>query len=127
EITHQEQVNISQWKEILDECRQFTEQKKNYELHSRNDFIYLFASNANRTGVPHDVALQYCLDNYNLNEKEIRASFQSAYTHHKEEFAKFANPANHAIPQSQPQEDYLKNTPVIPEELYLKMPDIIRE
>ena len=124
----------SEWKDILDECRQFTEQKKTYELHSRNDFIYLFASNANRKGVPHDVALQYCLDNYDLNEKEIRASFQSAYTHHKEEFAKFAKPANSANltqgkqeMQHEPSEDYLKNTPTVPQELYEKMPDILRE
>ncbi len=48
-------------------------------------------------------------------------------THHKPEFAKFANTAKlQSAEQQTPQEDYLKATPTIPEELYLQMPEILQ-
>lgn len=122
--THQIPDNNSGCAELLTECLQETEKKKTYSDGNRNEFIYYFASIANRKGIPHEIALQYCLNTFDLPEKEIRASFQSAYTHHKEEFAKSANIAKL---QSHTSEDYLKNTPLIPEELYQQMPDIIRE
>lgn len=106
------------------DCIRFTERKKTYAEGSRNEFIYVLASNCNRKGIPENIALQHCLNTYDLPEKEIKASFRSAYTHHTTEFAKFANSAKL---QTQPSEDYLKNTPLIPEELYLQMPEIIRE
>lgn len=121
----------SDYAEALQDCLHFTEQKKTYAEGNRNEFIYTFASNANRKGIPQEVALQYCLQQFDLPEKEIRASFRSAYTHHTGEFAKFANSANPSRQQrehhDQPAEDYLKNTPLIPVELYLQMPYIIRE
>ncbi|MBL0051722.1 MAG: hypothetical protein IPP29_09545 [Bacteroidetes bacterium] len=58
--------------------------------------------------------MQFCISNYDLPEKEIKASFRSTYTHHSTEFAKFANAAKSAKHQTeeqqQPREDYLKNT-----------------
>lgn len=123
--------DISLWKEILDDCLQFTERKKTYERHNRNEFIYLFASNANRKGVPEEMVYQYCQDkNYDLPLKEMQRSISSAYTHHKHEFAKFANVAK---PQSQQEdgdeqfEDSLKATPTIPDSIYNALPDILRE
>ncbi len=115
----------SDYTEALQDCLRFTEQKKTYTEGSRNEFIYTFASNANRKGIPQDVALQYCLQQFDLPEKETRASFRSAYTHHAGEFAKFANSAKPAHAHELA-EDYLKNTPLIPVELYLQMPDLIQ-
>ncbi len=112
--------------EALQDCLHFTERIKTYTEGSRNEFIYTFASNANRKGIPYDAALQYCLQQFDLPEKEIRASFRSAYNHHANEFAKFANSANPQKPHDQPAEDYLKATPLIPLELYVQMPDILR-
>ena len=119
----QQQPEENDWTEALLECLRFTEQKKKYSEGNRNEFIYVFASNANRKGIPQEIALQFCLLKFDLPEKEIRSSFRSAYTHHSGEFAKFANSAKL---QNQPFEDFLKQTPLVPDELYSKMPDIIR-
>ena len=120
----QQEPEENDWTEVLLECVRFTEQKKTYTEGSRNEFIYVFASNANRNGIPHKIALQFCLDRYDLSEKEIRSTLNSAYTHHANEFGK---DAKSAMLQDQPSEDYLKNTSIIPEELYLQMPDIIHQ
>lgn len=119
----QQVADETDWPVALQKCLRFTEQKNTYSEGNRNEFIYVFASNANRKGIPQEIALQFCVQNYDLPDKEIRASFRSAYTHHTSEFAKFANSAKL---QDHPSEDYLKNTPLIPEELYLQMPGIIR-
>lgn len=124
--TPREELEESEWSQELQECLRFTEQKKTYTEGSRNEFIYVFASNANRKGIPSDTALQFCLQKFDLPEKEIRTSFKSAYTHHTTEFAKFANTAKPVTPHEQHSEDYLKNTPTVPVELYEKMPDILR-
>lgn len=119
----QQEPEQNDWTEALLECLRFTEQKKTYSEGTRNEFIYVFASNANRKGIPQEIALQFCLQKFDLPEKEIRSSFRSAYTHHSNEFAKFANSAKL---QDHPFEDFLKQTPLVPDELYSFMPDIIR-
>ncbi len=119
----QQEPEENDWSEALNDCLRFTEQKATYTEGNRNDFIYRFASNANRKGIPQEIALQFCLQKFDLPEKEIRSSFRSAYTHHSNEFAKFANSAKL---QDHPFEDFLKQTPLVPDELFSKMPDIIR-
>jgi len=70
--------------------------------------------------------MRYAQSKFDLPEKEISASFRSAYAHHTSEFAKFANIAKlQTEEQTKPIEDFLKNTPSIPYELYLKMPKIV--
>ncbi|MBA3647265.1 MAG: DUF3987 domain-containing protein [Chitinophagales bacterium] len=102
----------------------FTDQKSDYGTHNRNNYIYLLASNCNRAGIPEEATLQLCLQRFDLDGKEITASVRSAYHHHIAEFAKFAK---FAKSQSEASEDHLKNTPIIPEELYSLMPKIIYE
>ena len=116
--------------EAMQQCIAFTEKVKSYNNGNRNEFIYTLASNCNRKGIPENDALQYCLNNYDLPAKEIKASFRSAYTHHSSEFAKFANiatAANAKSEEQQPKEDYLKNTPIIPQHIYDALPDILKE
>lgn len=111
----------------LEDCIRFTEQKKKYSEGNRNDFIYSFACTCNRKGIPEDIAMHYAQSTYDLPEKEIRASFRSAYIHHTGEFAKFANIEKlQTNAESKIVEDFLKNTPSIPEDLYFKMPQIIQ-
>ncbi len=105
----------------------FTNQKMEYTNGNRNNYMYLLASNCNRAGIPELDTLALCLQQFDLSEKEIRASVRSAFMHHKQEHAKFANAANLQIPEEQETEDYLKNTPSIPEELYNHMPDLLQE
>ena len=105
----------------------FTNQKMEYTNGNRNNYMYLLASNCNRAGIPEQDTLALCLQQFDLSEREIRASVRSAFMHHKQEHAKFANAANLQIPEQQETEDYLKNTPSIPEELYNHMPDLLQE
>ncbi|MBK8930702.1 MAG: hypothetical protein IPM72_13735 [Chitinophagaceae bacterium] len=68
-----------------------------------------------------------CTQHFDLPEREIKEAVKSVYSHHKPEFAKFANTAKlQSAEQQTPQEDYLKATPTIPEELYLQMPEILQ-
>lgn len=105
---------------------QFTNQKAPYGPNNRNNYIYLLASNCNRAGIPEQDTLQLCIQNFDLDSKEIKASVNSAYHHHSGEFAKFANVAILQNERENDAEDYLKSTPPIPEDLYNQMPDILR-
>ena len=106
----------------------FTNQKSAYTDGNRNNYIYLLASNCNRAGIPEQNTLELCAQHYTLSEKEIKASVRSAFIHHKPEFAKFANSANmQTNEEAPPGEDYLKNTPTIPESIYQQMPELLQQ
>lgn len=106
----------------------FTNQKTSYSDGNRNNYIYLLASNCNRAGIPEQNTLELCAQHYTLSEKEIKASVRSAFTHHKPEFAKFANSANmQTSEEAPPGEDYLKNTPTIPDSIYQHMPELLQQ
>jgi hypothetical protein len=105
----------------------FTNQKSQYGQYNRNNYIYLLASNCNRAGIPEQDTLQLCLQNFDLHDSEVSKCVHSAYQHHSVEFAKFANVANLQIANDHRTEDYLKNTPSIPEELYYQLPQILKE
>ena len=105
----------------------FTNQKANYENGNRNNYMYLLASNCNRAGLSKSDTEILCSQHFDLSEREIKDSVNSAYKHHQPEFAKFANTAKLQSAEQPPTEDYLKNTPTIPEELYRQMPDILKQ
>jgi hypothetical protein len=123
--------------EVLDKCLKFTEQKKTYQVGSRNSFIHLFASNANRYGIHKEDTLDYCITNFDLEEKEITATINSTY---KNQSADFAKSAKFAMLQSNTKvvtdnkentfeeyEDCLKTTPTIPQSVYDNLPPILFE
>lgn len=112
---------------IFNQQIQFTNQKSQYTDGNRNNYIYRLASNCNRAGLSQSDVELLCTQHFDLPEREILEAIKSAYTHHKPEFAKFANTAKLQSTEHQPpQEDYLKATPTIPEELYLQMPDLLQ-
>jgi len=112
---------------IFNQQIQLTNQKASYTNGNRNNFIYLLVCNCNRVGLSQSDIELLCTQHFDLPEKEIKEAVKSACSRHKNEFAKFANTAKLQIPeQLTPQEDYLKATPTIPEELYLQMPEILR-
>lgn len=120
--------------ELLDKCLKFTEQKEHYYNGNRNNFIHLFASNANRFGINQDDTLDFCVTNFDLAESEIKNSVNSAYKNQIADFAKFANlqsnnPETKTTIQNknQDEEDYLKNTPIIPQSVYDNLPPILFE
>ena len=108
-------------------CVSFTEQKEKYLNGNRNVFIYQLASNCNRIGIPEELAHAMIRRAYDLPVKELDASVISAYQNHKHEFAKFANSANlQSAEQVDPETDYLKATPVIPDGIFGKLPAILK-
>ncbi len=108
----------------------FTNQKTEYSDGNRNNYIYLLASNCNRAGLPENDTLILCSQHFDLPEKEIRASVRSAYTNHSAEFAKFANFAKlrTSAPDTKEDlpEDYLKNTPMLPDEFFQNLPVLLQ-
>jgi len=123
---------------LLDKCLKFTEQKEQYYEGNRNNFIHLFSSNANRFGIYQEDTLNFCLNNFDLNTKEIESSVKSAYKHQSADFAKFANFANRAtsnnpntkttsLDKKVDDEDYLLSSPSIPESVYKNLPPILKQ
>lgn len=122
--TNHQPAEENQYSLAFDMQVAFTNQKTEYGQFNRNNYIYLLACNCNRAGIPEQDTLALCLKNYDLKEKEVKASVNSAYGHHEDEFAKFANLA--ILQSAGEAEDYLKGTPTIPEDLFHQMPEIIR-
>ncbi len=123
---------------------EFTNKKSQYVERNRNNYIHLLASNCNRAGIPQESTSELVFLNFDLPEKEMRATIQSVYRNQSHEFGKFAKsaksakpgPSTHDIPQSnegitdeeeQPAQDFLKSTPMIPDEVFYKLPPILNE
>ena len=123
--------------ELLDKCLKFTEQKEQYYNGNRNNFIFLFSCNANKFGIYEDDTLNYCINNFDLEEREIKATVNSTYKNQSADFAKFAKFANmqssntdsviNADNNFEDYEDCLKETPLIPQSVYDNLPPILFE
>ena len=123
--------------ELLDKCLKFTEKKEQYYSGNRNNFIFLFSSNANKFGINEEDTLDFCLANFDLEEKEIKATVKSTYRNQSVDFAKFAKFANVQTSSESDEinsencidnyEDCLKNTPLIPQSVYDNLPSILFE
>ena len=125
--------------ELLDKCLKFTEQKEQYQNGNRNNFVYLFACNANRFGIYEADTLDYCLTNFDIDEARIKASVNSAYKHQSADFAKFANYANkkqdfissssntNKKDEVEDEEMFLTTSPLIPQLVYDNLPSILKQ
>lgn len=123
--------------ELLDKCLKFTEQKEQYYNGNRNNFIFLFSCNANKFGIYEDDTLNYCINNFDLEEREIKATVNSTYKNQSADFAKFAKFANmqssktdsviNTVNNFEDYEDCLKATPIIPQSVYDNLPPILFE
>lgn len=124
--------------ELLDKCLNFTEQKEQYQNGNRNNFVHLFASNANRFGIYEADTLDFCTTNFDLDTREIKNAVNSAYKNQIAEFAKFAKFANSTLKEEVKientitkviveEEDILKSTPLIPQSVYDNLPSILME
>jgi hypothetical protein len=112
---------------IFNQQIQFTNQKISYQNGNRNNYVYTLASNCNRAGLSQHVTCTLIAQHFDLPDREIQKAVTSAYSHHASEFAKFANVAKLQIDSEHNTEEYLKNTPAIPEELYCQMPEILKQ
>jgi len=134
DYTEKAELSVTKdYKTIFNDCIRFTEQKEQYIDGNRNNFVYLLASNCNRKGIPESITLDFISANYDLSEIELNKSVNSAYKNHSSEFANFAKSAEvqttvnnkSPIPETI-EEDYLKNTPIIPDEIYNQLPELLK-
>lgn len=80
-----------------------TESQSNYTPGNRNNFLYLFASNANRAGIPESETLVFAQQQFSdLDDREIRQTIASAYKHHTAEHATAACHPRRGPATSQP-------------------------
>jgi hypothetical protein len=119
---------------LFDKQILFTNQKQSYQNGNRNNYIYMLASNCNRVAIPMEVCLELCTQNYDLDNREIKASVKSAYENHPLDFGKYAKLANSKDSTSigvtkeiTPDEDYLKLTPIIPVKVYENLPNLLKK
>jgi VirE N-terminal domain. len=121
------QTPVSKYQERFQHCIDFTNQKSQYHEGNRNNYIHLLTCNCNRSGIPEADALELITASFDLDPKEIHATVESVYANQRNEFAKFANTAKPQTPSVETvPEDFLKNTPSVPAELYDLMPPLIR-
>jgi len=112
---------------------EFTQNKITYEEGSRNRFVHLLASNCNRNGIPEQTALDYILQDFNYDDKEVSSSVRSAYKNYTE-FGKFAQLAHSALSEMDNREESamdefhekLITTPFIPDSVYSNLPSILQ-
>lgn len=123
---------------LLDKCLKFTKQKEQYYNGNRNNFIHLLANNGNRFGIQESAILEFCLTNFDLDEKEIKNTITSVYKTQNTDFAMFAKYAGQQTVETNKkdltdnnvvseEEDVLKSTPVIPQSVYDNLPPILFE
>jgi len=81
----------------LDDVATFTNNKLTYVDGERNNYVHLFACNANRKGIDYSDTLDYCFSyfGHDLDVQEITATVKSAYQHNTHEIGKYA-PQNNA-------------------------------
>lgn len=117
--------------EKLIKCKEFTENLDTYQVGNRNNFIHKLACNANRWGIDEMDALNFCLNNFDLDEKEIKNTIKSAYKNNANEHGSFANFANLATSQNGEtseidKEDKLFNMPYLPDAIFDRLPNILK-
>lgn len=119
--------------EIFNDLIEFTNQKATYTFGSRNAYIHLLACNCNRHGLTQSFAEAKIISTFDLDQKEIAATVNSAYKHNENEHQKFAGIANiadiaaSANSATTLDEDVLKSMPFIPDEVYQHLPSILKE
>lgn len=128
----EERTFNSRFYERLNECLEFTEKKEQYYKGNRNNFICLFANNANRWGINEMDTLNFCITNFDLGKQEIEATVRSVYRNNVADFATFAKLTTLQSSESkneneEPAEDFIKSTPFIPQSVYDNLPPTLFE
>jgi len=118
--------NESNCQEQFNNCIDFTEKIATYTEGSRNNFVHLLACNCNRVGIPENETQNLILQQYNLDQKEATSTITSAYKNNIHEHAKFANLAKYEPQPIQSKENLLMDLPFLPDEIFDKLPEILK-
>lgn len=105
----------------------FTENKIEFKDGKRNNFVHLFACNANRFGIDINetinLASNYSSNTFTLNE--IERTIASAYENNVNEYGMFAKSAK---PAKSAKNIFIKeDNPFIPETVYTSLPQTLKE
>lgn len=136
QVSKEEETKLSD-DELFQKLIDFTNQKSTYTEGNRNNYIHLLACNCNRNGLSKHFTESKILQEFNLDEKETIATIKSAFENNAADFnkysdsAKIANFANIATSAKQntvkEQLDALTSMPVIPEEVYSNLPQLLKK
>ncbi len=121
-------ANLAKFAKLFQQMVEFTQNKKQFAEGNRNNFVYQLSCNCNRLGIPLDVALQLIRQQFGYDDGEVRATIKSAYQNHTAEFASFANFAGSQ--NYEPEVDLaaqLMSTPLIPEEVFTNLPNLLKD
>jgi len=107
----------------LQDVWEFTLRKESYIDGNRNNFIHLFACNANRSGIDINEVQKYCstLSDSTITHEEIQKTIESAYNNNSHQFAEMQSVQ---FGQSGSKESY---SPLIPDEVYENLPSVLKE
>jgi hypothetical protein len=102
---------------------EFTLRKESYIDGNRNNFIHLFACNANRSGIDINEVQKYCstLSDSTISYEEIEKTIESAYDNNSHQFAEMQSVQ---FGQSGSKET---DSPLIPDEVYENLPSVLKE
>ncbi len=117
------------WNEPFNASINFTNRITTYNNGNRNNYIHILACNCNRIGIPEIEAQQLIKSNFDLSPQEIHTTVKSAYknqTHEFASFANFANSANTHQPISINKNEQLLNMPYLPDHIFDKLPNILK-
>lgn len=123
-------IGIKSYQDLFEDCILFTNRVSDYRVGNRNNYIHLLACNCNRMGIPKNMVEEFVSERFSSeNRSEYIKTISSVYSRNSAEFAKIANSATSQVEISASEEsrDYLKSTPLIPEEAIGLMPDFFKE
>jgi hypothetical protein len=115
------------WLEVFGNCVDFTDRKLSYDKGNRNNYLHLLACNCNRAGIPKSIAEGHILQNFDLDPQEAIPTIQSAYDNNIADFAKFADFAKNTENTPQSKDEFLMNMPMLPDEAFDKLPEILKQ
>jgi hypothetical protein len=79
-------TKLNDIQQSIKDCIYLTNKSVKYSEGSRNNYIYQLASHANRKGIQQSEILQYCLNSYDIGDKEVKTTINSVYKNHKNEY-----------------------------------------
>ena len=94
-----------------------------YRDGNRNNFIHLFACNANRSGIDINEVKNYCfsLSDSTIKSEEIEKTIESAYNNNSHQFAEMQSVQFGQLGSLE------VDSPFIPNEVYENLPPVLRE
>lgn len=113
------------YRELFANCLNITEKTTNYINGNRNNFIFRLANVCKQYGIPVAQTLELCSERYDLDSNELSTIITNVFSKKNEKFAKFAKFAT-SYGFFVNDDDFLTHSPIISEDDYSLMPEIIK-